>query len=169
MRKKGQAAMEFIMTYGWAILIFIAVISTLAYFDVFDSKKGIPSVCTIGPGFGCKDTKATADSIVITLRNGPLRDVTEISFGFDGSALDCTTAQSTDPADALIPANGAKTDKWWFNSTNTLIPEGKDIADFSFTGCTNSQRAMTYFIIDYVIAGETVNHQVEGQANLKVE
>lgn len=33
--KKGQAAMEFLMTYGWAILTGLIAIGVLAYFGVF--------------------------------------------------------------------------------------------------------------------------------------
>ena len=32
--KKAQAIMEFLMTYGWAILIVLAGISALAYYEV---------------------------------------------------------------------------------------------------------------------------------------
>jgi hypothetical protein len=32
MRRKGQAAMEFLMTYGWAILVAIVVIGLLGYY-----------------------------------------------------------------------------------------------------------------------------------------
>ena len=35
MNKKGQAAMEFLMTYGWAILAAIIAIGVLAYLGVF--------------------------------------------------------------------------------------------------------------------------------------
>jgi hypothetical protein len=37
MSKKGQAAMEFLMTYGWAILIAIVAIAALIAFGVFNS------------------------------------------------------------------------------------------------------------------------------------
>lgn len=37
MKQKGQAAMEFLMTYGWAILAAIIAIGALAYFGVFNS------------------------------------------------------------------------------------------------------------------------------------
>lgn len=33
-RMKGQAAMEFLMTYGWAILVVLACIGALTYFGV---------------------------------------------------------------------------------------------------------------------------------------
>lgn len=37
--KKGQMALEFLMTYGWAILSAIIVIGVLAYFGVFSPKN----------------------------------------------------------------------------------------------------------------------------------
>jgi len=37
--KKGQAVMDFLATYGWAIVIVLAAIGALAYFNVFDSKS----------------------------------------------------------------------------------------------------------------------------------
>lgn len=39
MIKKGQLAMEFLMTYGWAILASIIAIGVLAYFGVFSPSK----------------------------------------------------------------------------------------------------------------------------------
>jgi hypothetical protein len=39
MSKKGQAAMEFLMTYGWAILAAIIAIGVLAYFGAFNPGK----------------------------------------------------------------------------------------------------------------------------------
>ena len=40
--RKGQAAMEFLMTYGWAILVVLAAIAALAYFGVFNQSKMLP-------------------------------------------------------------------------------------------------------------------------------
>lgn len=39
MNKKGQPAIEFLMTYGWAILCAIIAIGVLAYFGVFNPHK----------------------------------------------------------------------------------------------------------------------------------
>ena len=46
--KKAQAAMEFLMTYGWAILIVLAVIATLTSFGVLNTDIFIPSKCILG-------------------------------------------------------------------------------------------------------------------------
>ena len=48
--KKGQAALEFLMTYGWAILVVLIVIGALAYFGVLDPKRFLPEKCELGPG-----------------------------------------------------------------------------------------------------------------------
>jgi hypothetical protein len=168
MKKRG-GAQEFIMTYGWAILVFAAVISALAYFDVFNGKNAAPDICMVGLGFACKDAKATADTLQLTIQNGAIRELSAFSIGFEGSAYDCAGSQSLNPSDPGIPGNGTKTDKWWYNATAVSILETRNIADFTFTGCTNSLRATTDFIISYTISGETVTHEVSGQANLKVE
>ncbi|MEM5792965.1 MAG: hypothetical protein QXY45_01210 [Candidatus Aenigmatarchaeota archaeon] len=41
MRKKGQAAMEYLMTYGWAILIIIVVVGALFAMGVFKTKGSV--------------------------------------------------------------------------------------------------------------------------------
>lgn len=38
-RKRGQVAMEFMMTYGWAVLAAVATLGALAYFGVFDTSQ----------------------------------------------------------------------------------------------------------------------------------
>jgi len=40
--KKSQAAMEFLMTYGWAILVVLVAIAALAYFGVLSPEKFLP-------------------------------------------------------------------------------------------------------------------------------
>ncbi len=68
--KKGQAAMEFIMTYGWAILAAVIAIAVLAYFGVFSPGRYIPNVCTINSPLGCDEYKIAATGIDLVIRNG---------------------------------------------------------------------------------------------------
>ena len=37
--KKSQAALEFIMTYGWAILVVLVAIGALAYFGILYDNR----------------------------------------------------------------------------------------------------------------------------------
>jgi hypothetical protein len=49
--KKSQAAMEFLMTYGWAILAAVIAIGVLAYFGVFSPGKYISGNAVVNPPF----------------------------------------------------------------------------------------------------------------------
>jgi hypothetical protein len=58
--RKSQAAMEFLMTYGWAILIVVIAILTLAYFGVFDTSKWLgTNTCVLPSGLSCLDHSIT--------------------------------------------------------------------------------------------------------------
>jgi hypothetical protein len=83
MKRKAQAAMEFLMTYGWAILVVLAAIGALAYFGVLSPVKFLPERCTFPPGIACLDSKITADSTEMLIQNSLGRDITvnSVSLG----------------------------------------------------------------------------------------
>ncbi|MBN1175429.1 hypothetical protein JXA48_02180 [Candidatus Woesearchaeota archaeon] len=60
---KGQAAMEFLMTYGWAILVVLLAIGALAAFGVFNLDKYAASTS----GFEGQKMAAVNDGMVISL------------------------------------------------------------------------------------------------------
>lgn len=70
MYKKGQAAMEFLMTYGWAILAAVIVIGVLAYFGVFSPSSYVPNQCILSAPLGCNAGTADAAGINLEIRNG---------------------------------------------------------------------------------------------------
>ena len=74
--RKSQAALEFIMTYGWAILVVLVAIGALAYFGVLSPDRFLPSKCTLQSGIACLDHKATATSLVIYVKNSLGYDLT---------------------------------------------------------------------------------------------
>lgn len=43
------------MTYGWAILVVLVAISSLAYFGVLEPARFLPEMCTLPPGLSCLD------------------------------------------------------------------------------------------------------------------
>jgi hypothetical protein len=81
--KKAQAAMEFLMTYGWAVLVVLAAIGALAYFGVLAPDKFLPEKCTMPPGIACLDSKITTTNIEFIIQNSLGRDITlnSISMG----------------------------------------------------------------------------------------
>ncbi|HIH05070.1 TPA: hypothetical protein HA281_01555 [Candidatus Woesearchaeota archaeon] len=76
MNKKGQAALEFLMTYGWAILVVLIAIGALAYFGVLSPSNLLPSKCTLQPGMVCADQKITPGQVTVVLKNGYGADIT---------------------------------------------------------------------------------------------
>ena len=62
MFRKAQAAMEFLMTYGWALLAVLIVIGALAYLGVLDPTILIPERCTIAAPLNCEDFVVTVDA-----------------------------------------------------------------------------------------------------------
>ncbi|MCX6706723.1 MAG: hypothetical protein NT001_01120 [Candidatus Woesearchaeota archaeon] len=69
--KKSQAAMEFLLTYGWAIVAVLVVFGALTYFKVLDPSKLLPETCNFGPGIGkCIDFEVTSNKMTLTLMNG---------------------------------------------------------------------------------------------------
>ena len=73
--KQGQAALEFLMTYGWALIMILILIAALAYFGIFNPKKILPSRCTFSPEINCIDyniaygTDGTDGSVKLKLKN----------------------------------------------------------------------------------------------------
>src|SRR3989344_682255 len=82
--RKGQAAMEFLMTYGWAILVVLVAIGALAYFGVLSPGKFLPESCIIGAGFSCDDFKIVDGGTgTIVIRNGIGEDVDTVTLAID--------------------------------------------------------------------------------------
>lgn len=59
--KKGQAALEFLSTYGWAFLVMLLMIGAVTSFIVFNPSM-IPSQCTFESDVVCDDYTITVGS-----------------------------------------------------------------------------------------------------------
>jgi len=82
--KKSQAAMEFLMTYGWAILVVLAAIAALAYFGVLSPEKFLPEKCILAPGLACVSHKVEPSKITLIISNGLGRSITITSVDVAG-------------------------------------------------------------------------------------
>jgi hypothetical protein len=101
MRKKGQAAMEYLMTYGWAILIIIVVIGALWKMGVFKTTGAVP--CS--PCFGYFAYVDHGGGTLI-VRNGGLQiNVTTVT----GGTLTGGTNQIFNPGEDLTLTGVATT------------------------------------------------------------
>ena len=64
-KSKAQSAMEYLMTYGWAILIIAVILAALDFLGVFNTGTFIGSSCLATPGYLCSNPVMTANA------NGP--------------------------------------------------------------------------------------------------
>jgi len=87
--KKGQAAMEFLMTYGWAILAAIIVVGVLWYIIGDPTGTGADFVMTKPFVKNAMSIDATGDTILLEFRNGLAEDVniTQVKIGPDCQAV----------------------------------------------------------------------------------
>ena len=68
---RGQAALEFMMTYGWAILVVLAAIGALSYFGILNPSKFTPDTCLASSGFACPGKPIfNASGVAFTIVNG---------------------------------------------------------------------------------------------------
>lgn len=58
--KKGQQALEYIVTYGWAFVVVLITIGAFAYFGIFNPQKYLPDQCVFGEQLACVDYLLTA-------------------------------------------------------------------------------------------------------------
>ena len=87
--KKGQAAMEFLMTYGWALLVVLIAIGALASFGVLNPGQFLPETCTVAPGISCIDFSASdTGGLTVMMQNGMGIALTDVTLA--SPALTCT-------------------------------------------------------------------------------
>jgi len=144
MFKKAQAAMEFLMTYGWAILVVLAAIAALAYFGVLSPDRFLPEKCTMPSGVACLDFSSTVvgataapGTITISLQNAAGFDMktTTATLSSVDATLGCTPDDGNTTAGTLN--NGVK-DMYQIYCT-TLPPTGSKLKAVLTMNYVNSE------------------------------
>ncbi|MGC8568161.1 MAG: hypothetical protein ACP5LP_02880, partial [Candidatus Micrarchaeia archaeon] len=62
--KRAQSAMEYLMTYGWAILVIAVVLGALFYTGIFNSSSMMGTVCVAYSGFYCSNPILSTSGIL---------------------------------------------------------------------------------------------------------
>ncbi|MCX6768967.1 MAG: hypothetical protein NTY83_03980 [Candidatus Micrarchaeota archaeon] len=122
---KGQAAMEYLMTYGWAILAIVIVIAALIFMNPF----GITEMCTFEQaGFTCNEPppQLYVDSSGNLLMN--VKVWNQIGQPITIKKVMCTSAPGTE-----VPEQGAMA---------VSMPPVQTGASATFTGGTQGQNSI---------------------------
>jgi len=190
--------MEFLMTYGWALLVVLIAIAALAFFGVLSPGRFLPSTCNLGIGFACVDFKVSdiSDDIDIIVQNGIGSTLDIFSIYVNPNALQCDGRYSTIALPGLLPPfyDGQQKSVITFGVT---IPDDDNVGikcfetsgfgfpncckDFGVYGCSasdscdnsmNSPRGSKFkadLIIVYREIGSTLTHSRVGQIVTQIE
>ena len=154
MRRKSQAALEFLTTYAWAFIVIAITISTLYYFGIFDFSKYLPQKCTFPSQCKCLDFSLLPTEVRIKLVNNLGEDiqVQSVSITNDASQPIACTSNST-------PIS-------WTHATEK---------DFSFKSCSSGgyipdERVELKISMDYFAVNTPSRpvHKINGRVDGKV-
>lgn len=166
-RKKGQASLDFLATYGWAFLIIIVAVAGLAYFDVFNYEKYMPESCKLDNNIFCGtvfqvkagDSNDENSNITLQLRNNRAEKITITNFkiGEKNIADQGTFCNITSLGREI--SSGSLSEETFTITTNT---PNCGIFD-------NKGNKKTFVIkMSYNISGTTITGEAEGTLTAKV-
>lgn len=142
MRKKGQAATEFLMTYGWAILAAVIVIGVLWYL-IGNPANLVGTTFQISAPLVANSKAISTSNIQLEIRNGK------------AESINVTTVQITNCATA---------------TTSTIVNASK-LQTFTVTcspALTSGDRFNGDVIIKYKTSGSSLEEQATGTISGKV-
>ncbi|MAF36381.1 hypothetical protein CL622_04655 [archaeon] len=165
--KKGQVAMEFLMTYGWAMIIIVVAVAALWYLGVFTPE--IPNTCSIGAPYSCSDVKIIDAGGEVKPGDG----IDRIQFFLSASELSSDTTNNVlvslvvndktcaVPGDITIGATAGTT---YTNMVAASVQTGRIIfnCDKDF-GVAGDKFKGTYVITYQKSGGGQLSHDVTGK------
>lgn len=153
MDRKAQSALEYLMTYGWAILIIVIVGAALFALGVFN-PGGTTALQIRGlSNFQVDDALFSTDgnlTLVLGVKTGKTTVVSDIDFAVSGLA---TCNNTADIADVTIPASLTK--------TISVNPD-------TLCGLTQGDRVDLDVDIVYTVTGSSLVHTDTGTITITV-
>ena len=151
--KKGQAAMEFLMTYGWAIIAAVLAIMILLYFGVFSGGNITGNVILMSQPF-----HTTASQVVMTTSS---TNFEIINKGGSNVVISNINIIGTGPSSGINCLN------------NTAIPLQADQSIVIYTPCTGPLTAGESFYGDvnilYSVNGLSIVQNAGGTIQTTVQ
>lgn len=154
MMKEGQAALEFLTTYGWAFLVILIMIGTLAYFGILKPSRLLPDRCSVGPEFECLDFQlsSTDNTIKVRLKNNIGEPINIDSIGI-----------STEASVALSCTNGPDILNVW--GTGEIRDFAFSVCNLNAVGFVPGEKGKISFSVKYyaIRSGSEYTRQIDGE------
>ncbi len=96
---KSQAALEFLITYGWAVLTMLIMVAALAYFGILNPDRLLPDRCNFASEVGCKEQSIVGNGVNLRLTNGMGEEVIidGVNFSIENTNLRCNSSMTGKP------------------------------------------------------------------------
>jgi len=162
MRKTtGQSAIEYITTYGWAILLLIVVVAALFYLGIINPKSVLQSSCFFPADMSCRAYALnTSGNVGLDLGQATGHTINVTKFI-------CSAQRNATPVPVGTPIQ-------ILNGDHRLITNGSanqkclDSAGVAATGTAGNQYKGRVYV-EYVEADTGFTHLVVGDVSLKYE
>ena len=150
--KKGQAALEFLTTYGWAFLVILVMIGGLSYFGVLDVSKFVPDTCKLDGNIECPTFALEGTNFSLGIKNNLMNDVTILSASIkektkstwnDSAVLSpsVTIAKfQQEDVSFTVPAPGNIGEKKTYDLKVVYTKEGSDIEQTAMGSMTTTNQ-----------------------------
>jgi hypothetical protein len=126
-----QSAMEYLMTYGWAILIIAVVLGVLYSLGIFNGNTALGTSCISIPGYLCQNPSMTSAGL-LSFTFGQNTNTNAYNVGFACAAVASSTG---------MPNTGA-TNPWMFPSSTSGAVSGTIPAN-TYTALPGGQLTIT--------------------------
>ena len=133
--QKAQSAMEYLMTYGWAILIIAIVLAALFSLGIFSSSSFTGTTCIATSGFICSSPVWTGGVLHVTLGQSTGTSWSDVTFFVVPSGG--STPTSTSQVANALAANA------YIQGTSSTVPAGSAMSSgqtgaYTFTLSNNA-------------------------------
>ncbi|MDO8339671.1 MAG: hypothetical protein Q7T16_03365 [Candidatus Burarchaeum sp.] len=159
MVKKGQAAMEYLMTYGWAILVIVIVLAALLYLGVFNIGSRVPEQCNLPVGIMCNSAKLVAADLTLTLKNGHGNKINVCAITCDDTKTAADIAAIT-AASCIVPLSGTYRGTIDVGEQATVTANGAGCTDVTGAVTAIGARYRGKLFVQYIEVGDAGNARV---------
>ncbi len=155
--RKAQSAMEYMLTYGWMILIVAIALAALYLMGVFNSGALVGDTCTMPIGFTCSGTTLTSSgSLSLSIEQGTSSRINVTAIGCNTNVTTANMQQES--PQVSIPVGSSYT----FNSVRCYAGSS------AFSGAIGTAYR-GYLIMNYTDIASGLSHTITGSVLLKVK
>ncbi len=148
-QQKGQAALEFLMTYAWAFVAMLIIIAAFVYFGILNPRQLLPDRCNFAAEIGCKDMMLGSNGMQLMLQNnvGESIVIDDLNVKIGETQLSCAS---------LVVGTT------WASGETLNVPV---VCDFSGTGFVEGNKAKLDLKLKYYStkAGSAFSREVYGE------